>query len=103
VQIIFHSHHAVISPRMRLRAEKLVARLSNRIGHPVNAIVRFEQDGPTRRVELLLQRPRRRPLVAEGFGRTYGPALGAAAARLDAQIEHRKRTPRSRAPKPTRA
>jgi ribosome-associated translation inhibitor RaiA len=97
VEIIFHGHHAVMSDHMRSRAERVVRKLASRLSRPVDAIVRFERDGPTRRIELVLHAPRGRRLVAEGYGRTYGPALGEAAARLQAQLNHVKRTPKSRA------
>jgi hypothetical protein len=42
-------------------------------------------------------------MIGEGFGRTYGPALAEALARVQAQIAHRKRTPKSRARATVRA
>jgi ribosome-associated translation inhibitor RaiA len=96
VDIIFHAHRAVISAHMRQRAERHIAKLASRMRRLVDAVVRFEQDGPVRRVEVVLHAPRMRPLVGEGFGRTYGPALGEALARVQAQIAHRKRTHKTR-------
>lgn len=96
MEVIFQSHHAVISPNMRLRAERTVRRIARRLHHPVDAVVRFEQDGPTRRVELVLHSAHRKDLVAEGFARYYGPALNAAATRMLAQVNKQKRTPKAR-------
>ena len=97
MEIIFHAHHAVMSPRLRARAERLVEKLGARLARPVDAIVRFEQDGPVRRVEITLHAPRRRALITEGFAHTYGPALGEAAACMQARIARLRRTPKSRA------
>ena len=97
MQIMFHAHHAVISENMRQRTEGDLRKLDGRIAHAVDAVVRFEQDGPVRRVEVVLHAPRRRPVIAEGQGRNYGPALAEAVARLEAQLHRIKRTPKARA------
>ena len=94
MEIIFHAHHAVISPRLQQRAEASLRRLVVRLGRAVDAIVRIEQDGPTRRVELVLHAPRGRRLVARGEGRFFGPALTMALGKLSAQVT-RSRTARS--------
>jgi ribosome-associated translation inhibitor RaiA len=96
MEIIFHAHHAVISPRLQQRAEASLRRLVVRLGRAVDAVVRIEQDGPSRRVELVLHAPRGRRLVARGEGRFFGPALTMALGRLSAQIA-RSRTVRSAA------
>ena len=97
MQIIFHAHHAVISDNMRLRAERVLRKLDGRISRAVDAIVRFEQDGPMRRVEVVLHAPRRKAVIAEGRSRHYGPALSEAVQRLEAQLLRTKRTPKTRA------
>jgi ribosome-associated translation inhibitor RaiA len=98
VDIIFQAHHATISDRMRARAERAVQKLAGRFVRVVDAVVRFEEDGPTRRVEIVLRTPRRRNLVAEGHSRRfYGPALAEAVHRLQAQIPKKRLTrPRAR-------
>jgi len=96
VEIIFQAHHATISDGMRARAERAVNKAARRLGRAVDAVVRFEGDGPTRRVEIQLRSPRNRNLVAEGRSpRFFGPALAAAVDRLMAQIP-KKDTPRAR-------
>ena len=95
MEIIFHGHHAPIRPRLQERAEHSLQKLVGRLGRAVDAVVRFEEDGPTRRVEVLLHAPRGRRLVARGEGRTFGPALTMALGRLGAQIGHVKRTRRA--------
>jgi hypothetical protein len=69
----------------------------------VNAVIRFEEDGPTRRVEIVLHAPKRRAMVAEGSARFFGPALTYAIDRLDAQTRQLKRTPKTRSRKVARA
>lgn len=96
MEIIFHAHHAVISDRMRARAERAVHKLAGRLRRPVDAIVRFEQDGPMHRVEIMLHAPRRRALVAMARHRTFGPALAEAAARLETQLQRVKRSRKAR-------
>jgi ribosome-associated translation inhibitor RaiA len=86
VDIIFHVHHAIISDRMRRRTEAAVRRAGLRLGRTVDAIIRFEQDGPVKRVEIVLHAPRQRDLVARGQARYFGPAFAAAMNRLLAQI-----------------
>lgn len=103
MEILFQSHHAQVSERMRERARIAVTRLGARLARAVNAVVRFEEDGPTRRVEIVLHAPKRREVVAEGSARFFGPALRYAIDRLDAQTRQLKRTPKSRSRKVARA
>lgn len=103
MEILFQSHHAQVSDHMRERARAAVARLGRRLIRVVNAVVRFEVDGPTRRVEIVLHAPRRRAMVAEGRARFFGPALAHAIERLEAQARQLKRTPKTRGRKLARA
>jgi ribosome-associated translation inhibitor RaiA len=96
MEVIFHTHHATISDALRHRAERTVRKLAERMSRPVDAIIRFEQDGPLRHVELELRAPRRRPLIARGCERNFGPALTEAATRMEGQLTRGKRVPRSR-------
>src|ERR671915_2180668 len=91
MQIIFHSHHASVSDRMRLRAEQGVRKLATRLGGAVDAVIRFEDDGPTRRVEIVMHASRHRRLVAGGEGRYLGPALSEAIDGLRDQIDRARR------------
>jgi ribosome-associated translation inhibitor RaiA len=103
VEILFQSHHAQVSERIRERARAAVMRLGARLARAAKAVVRFEEDGPTRRVEIVLHAPRRRAMVAEGSARFFGPALTYAIDRLDAQTRQVKRTPKARSRKVARA
>ena len=91
MEIIFHAHHADISPRLQQRADASLRKIVARLGRAVHAVVRVEEDGPTRRVELVLHAPRGRRLVAQGEGRYFGPALTVALGKLGAQIGRAKR------------
>ena len=87
MEIIFHTHHASVSDRMRKRAEAAVRRAARRLARTVDGIIRFEQDGPVKRVEIVLHAPRQRDVIARGEGRFFGPAFAGAMTRLTAQIQ----------------
>lgn len=97
MEIIFHEHHATVSEHMRQRASSGVRRLTDRLDRAIDAVVRFEQDGPTRRVEIILRAPRHKRLVAKAEGRYFGPALGVVLTKLRTQIAALKRPTRARA------
>jgi ribosome-associated translation inhibitor RaiA len=86
VEIIFHAHHATISDAMRRRAEAGARRAAARVDRAVDAVIRFEQDGPVKRVEIVLHASSKRDIVARAESRFYGLALTAALERLNAQI-----------------
>jgi len=71
---------------MRRRAELAVRRAAERLARAVDAIVRFEHDGPVKRVEIVLHAPRQRNIVALAEDRFYGRALTAAISKLSAQV-----------------
>lgn len=100
MEIIFHAHHANISDRMRKRAELAVRRVAARLTRAVDAIIRFEQDGRVKRVEIVLHAPRQRQLIARGEASYYGTALATAVDRLTNQIRtlrsERRRAERAR-------
>ena len=97
MEIIFHEHHATVSDHMRQRAASGVRQLGERFQRAVDAVVRFEQDGPTRRVEIILRAPRQRRLVAKAEGRYFGPTLAVVLAKLRQQITALKKPTRARA------
>jgi ribosome-associated translation inhibitor RaiA len=90
MEIIFHGHHANISQRMRRRAEIAAERSALKLKRAVDAIIRFEQDGPMKRVEIVLHAPMHKSLVACGEAKFYGPALTTAVTKLDAQVRKLK-------------
>jgi ribosome-associated translation inhibitor RaiA len=91
MQIIFHAHHATVSDRLRLRAEHGVRKLGTRLGGAVDAVIRFKDDGPTRRVEIVMHASRHRRLVAEGESRYFGLALTRAVDGIREQVDHARR------------
>ncbi len=91
MEIHFHAHHAEVSPAMRKRAERLVQRAALRIPRVVEAVIRFEQDGPTRRVSVALMAPQQKDLLGRGEGRYFGPALVTAIARVLAQAKKQEK------------
>ena len=97
MEIVFHSHHAAVSDHLRRLAQRGLDRIARRLTRVVSAVVRFEQDGRLRRVEIVLHAPRNRQLVGEGNGRYFGPALTAALERVASQTNHVKRPPKQRA------
>ena len=90
MNIVFHAHNAEMPESLQQRAEQAVQKLATRLRRAVDASVRFAEDGPTRRVEIVLRAPRQQPLVAAGSGRLYETALGEALERLESHIAHLK-------------
>lgn len=90
MNIVFHAHNAEMPESLQQRAEQAVQKLATRLRRVVDASVRFAEDGPTRRVEIVLRAPRQQPLVAAGSGRLYETALGEALERLESHIAHLK-------------
>ena len=90
MEIIFHAHHAAISDHMRTRAERVVRKVAARAPRVTSAVVRFEEDGPTRRVEIELLGTGRK-LVTVATGRFFGPALTDAGQRLMTRVAHERR------------
>ena len=102
MDIVFQAHHATVPDRVRHNASRALEKLGVRLTRPVSGVIRFEEDGRMRRVELELH-GRGRVLVAEGTGRYYGPALAAALAHLEAQLRRVGRMSVRRARRPARA
>jgi ribosome-associated translation inhibitor RaiA len=97
MEIVFHAHRADVSDHMRRRAEQALRKAARRAARPVDAAIRFQQDGDVRRVELTLHTASGKRYVARSEDRYFGTALTAAARRLAMQLDHTKRTPKSRA------
>lgn len=96
MDITVHGHHAEISTYQRERAAQAVRKLERKLGRASAAVVRFHQDGPTRRVEIALSGWRGRRFVAQGAGRFFGSALSEAVRHVSQQIDHVKRAPKTR-------
>src|SRR5262245_58959432 len=103
MEIVFQTHDAQVSDHMRRRAEQALRKVARRAGRPVDATVRFRQDGAMRRVALALPSSGGRRFMAVSEDRFFGTALATAARRLAIQVQHMKRTPKTRARQRTRA
>ena len=97
MEIVFHNHDAPISDRMRRRAETALRKAARRAPRAVDGVIRFQQDGAVRRVEMTLHTASGRRYVAQSEARYFGSALADAARRLTMQLDHGKRTPKARA------
>ncbi len=102
MEIVFQSHHATVPERVRLQAARALEKLGLRLARPVAGVIRFEEDGRMRRVELEVT-ARGRRIVAEGSGRYFGPALTAALAHLEAQLRRLGRATTRRTRRTVRA
>ncbi|MGH7637772.1 MAG: HPF/RaiA family ribosome-associated protein [Gemmatimonadaceae bacterium] len=103
MEIVFQNHDAPVSDSMRRRAEQALRKVARRAGgRAVDGVIRFQQDGATRRVELTMHTGDGRRYVANANARYFGSALSDAARKLSTQVDHTKRTPKARARKLTR-
>lgn len=93
MEIQFQSHHADVSDSLRARAQRAVEKLGARVPNAIDAVIRFEQDGRTRRVEIVLRAPGHKRLVAEGTAERFPSALSLAVKRLEAQTREARRRP----------
>lgn len=97
MEIVFQNHDAPVSEHMRRRAEQALRKVASRAKRSVDGVIRFQQDGTVRRVELTMHTAGGRRYVANAESRYFGTALADAARRLAMQIDHTKRTPKARA------
>ncbi len=91
------SHRGIdLTQSMLKKAERAVLKAVERIPRATGATVRFDEDGPERRVEIVFTAPRAMRLVAAATGRYWGPALNAALLKLVRQASKERRTPKRR-------
>jgi ribosome-associated translation inhibitor RaiA len=95
MEIILHAHHADVPPNLQRDAIEAVRLIAARVRRVVDAIVRFESDGPERRVEIVLRAPRHRDVIAEALDRQFEPALALALTRLQTKVTRQRRPKRS--------
>lgn len=96
MEIVWHVHNAVISDRLRTRAENGLMKVASRLNRTVTGTIRFEREATRCRVELMLHAARHKTLIAEGHARYYGPALTLALAHLETQVARERRTAKQR-------
>jgi ribosome-associated translation inhibitor RaiA len=93
VQMVFSHRGIALTQSMLKKAERAVVKAAVRIPRATGATVRFDEDGPERRVEIVFTAPRGTRLVASAAGRYWGPALNAALVKLVRQASKERRTP----------
>ena len=89
MDIVFHAHHAPVTDSMRERAQRIVSKVASRMTRVTGAIVRFEEDGPTRKVVVELHASGRK-LVVDSRGRSFDAALADAGQRLQRRAQREK-------------
>ena len=82
MEIVFQIHDASISDRMKKRAEEALMKAARRAARPQDAVIRFQQDGRVRRVEMTLHTAGGRRFVASSDAPYFGSALSGAARKL---------------------
>lgn len=97
MELVFSHRGIALTESMLKRAERAVVKAAERIPRATGAIVRFDEDGPERRVEIVFTAPRGTRLVAAAAGRYWGPALNAALGKLVRQASKERHTPKRRA------
>ncbi|MBA4072629.1 MAG: hypothetical protein C0497_12455 [Gemmatimonas sp.] len=97
MELVFSHRGIALTQSMLKKAEAAVKKAVERIPRATGATVRFDQDGPERRVEIVFNGPRGVRLVAAAAGRYWGPALNAALTKLVRQASKERRTPARRA------
>lgn len=98
MELVFSHRGIALTQSMLKKAEAAVLKASERIPRATSAIVRFDSDGPERRVEIVFNGPRGTRLVAAAAGRYWGPALNAALTKLVRQASKERRTPARHSP-----
>ena len=97
MELVFSHRGIALTQSMLKKAEVAVRKAAERIPRATGATVRFEEDGPERRVEIVFNGPRGTRLVAAAVGRYWGPALNSALLTLGRQASKERRTPARRA------
>lgn len=91
MEIEIRAPSLTVSEYIRQRAERGLEKVGHRAGGATTGIARFSEDGVVRRVELEIHASsRREPLVGEGRGRHWGPAVTSALQALQRQVGHIK-------------
>lgn len=98
MELVFSHRGVALTQSMLKKAEKAVLKAAERLPRLTGATVRFDADGPERRVEIVVTAPRGTRLVAAAAGRYWGPALNAALIKLVRQASKERRTPARRTP-----
>ncbi len=98
MEIVFSHRGIALTESMLKKAERAILKASERAPRATGALVRFEQDGPERRVEIVFTAPQGVRLVASASGRFWGPALDDALVKLVRQASKERHTPARHTP-----
>ncbi len=98
MELAFSHRGIALTESMLKKAERAVLKAAERIPRATGATVRFAEDGPERRVEIVFTAPRGTRLVASAVGRYWGPALTEALGKLVRQASKERRTPKRHVP-----
>lgn len=93
MEIVFSHRGIALTESMLKKAERAVLKAAERVPRATAASVRFDDDGPERRVEIVFTAPQGVRLVASTAGRYWGPALDAALVKLVRQASKERHTP----------
>lgn len=93
MEIVFSHRGIALTESMLTKAERAILKASERVPRATGALVRFEEDGPERRVEIVFTAPQGVRLVASASGRFWGPALDDALVKLVRQASKERHTP----------
>jgi ribosome-associated translation inhibitor RaiA len=98
VEIVFSHRGIALTESMLKKAELAILKAAERVPRATGAVVRFEEDGPERRVEIVFTAPQGVRLVASTSGRFWGPALDDAVNKLVRQASRERHTPARHTP-----
>lgn len=91
MDIEIRAPNLTVSEYIRQRVERGLEKVGQRAGGATTGLARLSEDGPLRRVELEVHASsRREPIVGEGRGRHWGPAVTSAIQALQRQVGHLK-------------
>lgn len=97
MKLVFSYRGIDLTLSMLKKAERGVLKAAERMPHTTRADVRFVEDGPERRVEIVFTAPRGTHIVGSAAGRYWGPAISDALAKVVRQGAKARRAPKSRA------
>jgi len=98
VEIVFSHRGIAVTESMLKKAERAILKAAERVPRATGALVRFDEDGPERRVEIVFTAPQGVRLVASTSGRYWGPALDGALVKLVRQASKERHTPSRHTP-----
>ena len=96
MEIVFSHRGIALTDSMLRKAERAILKAAKRVPRATAAIVRLDQHGPERRVEIVFTAPPGKRFVASTAGRYWGPAMDTALVKLVRQASKERHTPARR-------